>query len=341
MRISFEPAPTLLVMALSLAGLLFASCGGSNGSSNDGGGGMTGSMGNLFLTDTHNYTADTTLNIPTIQTAAGADLMVCWDSVMKDIQCHDLVSPDRDIDNVGFLKIPNMSKMAVQDKLEVGTLNEMLVQIYREYHTDQNTSSKCANLSQFVLGSQMLSPANDYVADTTKVYMLLFATGTTPGVGSRTMVFIEPTASSTNTMVQAPDGCAANILDFNATLGQPLAVDAADNTKWDLDWNQITHDVFGNPVPTRIDRVLVGFYQGRTAADLQANFLDIEVTATALYEVAVPAGQKHVNLAGATLRGAGTAFPGFMQTDGVWAVAVMCSKCQVPAPIVMTTLQLQ
>ena len=38
----------------------------------------------------------------------------------------------------------------------------------------------------------------------------------------------------------------------------------------------------------KIDNVLIGFYQGKTAADLQANFKDIEQIATTLYEVPVP-----------------------------------------------------
>ena len=37
-----------------------------------------------------------------------------------------------------------------------------------------------------------------------------------------------------------------------------------------------------------IDKVLVGFYQGKTKADLQTDFKDIEIIATTLYEVAVP-----------------------------------------------------
>ncbi len=331
MRISFHTVP---FVALSLAGSLLAACGGSDD------GMMTGPQGNVVLTDANNYSSQTTLTIPTVQTAPGADLMVCWDNLMQDILCHDLVSPDDDVDNVGFLKIRNMSKDQVAQKLAIGTLNENLVTMYRDYNVPPAASSKCVSLSQMVLGCQSLYPATDYVAESNTAYMLLFATGTTPGVGSRSMVFIEPTG--TDTMVQAPDGCAQNILDFNATLGQPIAIDADDNTKWDLDWSQITKDTFGSATPfTRIDSVLVGFYQGMTAADLAANFLDIEISATALYEVAVPAGARHVNLANAKIRGGTTPFPGFTQTDGVWAVAVMCSKCQVPAPVVMTTVQLQ
>ena len=45
-----------------------------------------------------------------------------------------------------------------------------------------------------------------------------------------------------------------------------------------------------------------------------------------------------MNLADAKLRGGTTMFPGFAQTDGTWLVAVMCGKCQLPAPVVLSVL---
>jgi len=172
--------------------------------------------------------------------------------------------------------------------------------------------------------------------------MLLFASGTTPGVGSKAMTFLEPTATSTATTVAAPDACAGSVLDFQATLGTPTSISATDNTKWLVDWSKITKDSFGNPVVfNKIDNVLLGFYQGKTAADLQTNFTDIEQIATTLYEVPVTKGDRSVDLAKATVKGGTDAFPGFTQTDGVWAMAVTCSQCQVPAPVALTILQPQ
>ena len=172
--------------------------------------------------------------------------------------------------------------------------------------------------------------------------MLLFETGTTPGVGSKSMMFLEPMAASAVTSVKAMDACAGNVLTFTATLGQPMMIDAADSTKWHVDWSQLTHDSFGNPVLfNKIDKVLIGFYQGKTAADLQTMFKDIELIATTLYEVPVAIGARDVMLGDAKVRGTTTPFPGFNQTDGVWALAVTCSKCQVPAPVLMTILQPQ
>jgi hypothetical protein len=326
-------------LALALA-VLWPGCGSSTPSPPE------GPKGNVVLHDENNYASQSTLTIPTVQTAAGADLTVCWDGIAKDILCHDLM-PATEIDNVSFLQIPNMSQSDVEAKLALGKLDENLVKIYRDFHVDHAVvpPTMCTKLSTLALGTK-LDPTQDYVEAADKTYMLLFEHGTTPGVGARTMTFLVPTSTSasSNTAVAAPDGCSSHILDFHATLGRPIVIPANDDTKWLVDWSQITHDSFGNAFTfPKLDSVLVGFFAGKTVEDLQASFLDIEIIATSAYEVAVPAGARAVNLADATLRG-GTAadtFPGFTRTDGVWLVAVRCSKCQVPAPVVLSILQPQ
>src|SRR6185295_14740483 len=187
---------------------------------------------NVVLRDENNYVSQSTLTIPTVQTAAGADLTVCWDGIAKDIVCHDMV-PTTEIDNVSFLQIPNMSHADVEAKLAIGKLDENLVRIYRDFHVDHTLvpPTTCTKLSTLALGTK-LDPAQDYLEAPDKTYMLLFAHGTTPGVGARTMTFLEPTAASSNIMVAAPDGCGSQILSFQATLGAPIAIAAHDRAQW-------------------------------------------------------------------------------------------------------------
>ena len=317
--------------------LLAAGCGSSGG-----GTAVNVPQGNVVLKDANNYTSQSTLSIPTVETAAGADLTVCWDGIAKDLLCHDMVAAT-EIDNVSFLQIPNMSHADVAAKLALGKLDENLVGIYRDFHVDHSLSppSTCTKLSTLALGTK-LDPTQDYVEAPTKTYMLLLEHGTTPGVGARTMTFLVPTAASTTNMVEAPDACGSHILSFQATLGAPIAIPATDATKWVVDWSQVTHDSFGSAISFgKLDSVMVGFFAGKTVADVQAGFLDIEISATLAYEVAVPAGAKAVDLAAAKLRGGTETFPGFTRTDGTWLAAVRCSRCQLPAPVVLSILQPQ
>jgi hypothetical protein len=300
---------------------------------------MAGTDGRVLLQDANNYAATTSTAIPVVQTAAGADLRICWNGLAKDLLCHDL-GPSNPIDNVAFLQIPNMTRAQVTAALAVGQLDPAWIRVYADYHVAQSPGS-CAMLSQFKLG-QALVPAVDYVEDPNKTYLLLLTTGVTPVVGARSMLFLDPTRASSVTAVDAVDACATGVLHFQATLGQPISISQTDNTKWRVDWSQVTHDSFNNAVnSSKLDFVQLGFYQNLTAADLQERFVDFELLATSLYEVPVALGARDVDLAGARLRGTSEPFLGFTRTNGVWALAIRCSKCQTFNPVVFSILQPQ
>lgn len=331
----------LVLATLVLAPLVLA-CGSSTP-------GNTWPKGNVVFMDANNYTSQTSLMIPIVPTAPGANLEVCWDQLMKDLLCHDIVAPNNAIDNVGFAKIPSLMKDKVAQQLAVGQFDDSLATTYGDYYTSKDPTSKCVMLSELQLGSEFIDPATDYAAPAagqTITYMLLFSSGTTPAVGAKSMLFLEPTASATATTVDAIDACSSTppVLSFTATLGQEMMISATDSSKWHVDWSQITKDSFGNTVNfarLKVDKVLLGFYQDRTAADLQTNFKDIEIIATNLYEVAVPMGARDAKLGDMKERTTGAAFPGFAQTNGVWAIAVQCGKCQVPAPVMLSILKPQ
>jgi hypothetical protein len=284
------------------------------------------------MTDANNYTSTSSLTIPAETTQSGANLEICWDTLTKDILCHD-VNAAADIDNVAFLQIPRHSRTVIQDKLAKGTLSQNEV-VYNEFRT--NGTSTCAMLGSFMYNNPVV-PATDYVTTTDKNYMLLFSTGTTPGTGAKIMMFLDPTASSTTTKVSAPaSGC--EILDFSADLHTPTPLSIPMTGDWVVDWSSITKDSMGNRVNFKLlDRVIVGFYEGRDVAYLEANFKDIELNATTLWEVAIPTDQKHMDLKMAKTA-SGAAFSGFTGT-GVYAVAIMCGSCQVPAPVALSILQ--
>jgi hypothetical protein len=317
----------LLLLSVALSGALLSACGSSGGAS-------TGPVGNVVIEDANNYTSTSSLDVPVVETMAATDLTISWDGITKDLLCHTAQS----IDNVAFLRIGNMSQAQVEDKLAKGTLVSTEVTTYREFHTAGATSTMLSALS---FGSQLV-PATDYVVAPSTEYLMLFTHGTTLGVGAQAMVFLSPSASSTNTAVAAPDACSNNILTFTPTLStMPVSIPTAG--PWKVDWSQITKDNFGQKLDfsqTKLDKVELGFFQGKQPADIQSDFLNVELDATNLYVYAVPAGQKYVDLAGTT--SSGGSFPGFAGSTagstGTWAVAVLCSTCSVPAPIVFSIL---
>ena len=335
MKSSTSPHHVAALLTLAVAASLAAACGSSNP-------GTGTAVGNVVIKDANNYTSMSMLNIPTIQTQAATDLTITWDGIMKDLLCH----PATSIDNVAFVKIPNKMQTTLEHELAVGTFNTNEQSKYGEFHTagkDGGSATTTLLLSQLAYGgaTTAIMPATDYVESTTTLYLMLFAHGTTPAVGAQSMVFLQPTSGSTNTMVSAPDACSSNVLDFQPTLSS-MPVSIPTTGPWKIDWSQITKDNFGNKLDfsmTPLDKVEVGFFQGKQPADIQADFLNIEQDATSLYTYAVPAGQKDLDLM--TTPTTGGAFPGFTDTSGTYAVAVLCSTCSVPAPVVFSILQPQ
>lgn len=309
--------------------------------------GGTGAMGNVVITDANNYTSTSTLNIPVVQTAPLSDLTFTWDAVTKDLLCHTAGTTGSTVDNVAFLQVKGMNQMQIADKMAVGLIGQKQVAVYAEKHTLTGTANAIttAQLSTFDFYDKF-TPTTDYAVSTTTNYVMLFTHGTTLGSGAMSMVFIEPTDGVATTAVAAPNPCPDgvangpnNILNFVATLS-PMAVTIPTAGPWKIDWSEITQDNFGNPLDfsnTTLDKVEVGFFQGKAPSDIEADFLNVEQDATALYTYQVPTGQKYIDLS--TTPTGGGAFPGFAgMTDGTWAAAVLCSACSVPAPIVFTVL---
>ena len=82
------------------------------------------------------------------------------------------------------------------------------------------------------------------------------------------------------------------MLDFSADLASLTKLPVPVAGPWILDWRDITRDGQGSTVPIqKIDGVTIGFYAGMTVADLQARIFDIELIATALWDVKLAGGR--------------------------------------------------
>lgn len=321
-------------MGLSLICALGA-LGGCGSSQNGDGDGSSGGGDAILLHDENNYTSESSLSIPTVETSPATDLDICWSDVSEDIQCHGL-DAQQDLDNVSLLRILNLSKQEVEDKLAGPGLAGPDVAGYVDYHTDHD--STCAKLSDLSFVGTEINLEEQYVESEDYTYMLLFTEGTNPGIGARTMLFLDPTSSSSNTQVDAQAGC--GFLDFSAHLAsvEPLAMPMAG--PWMLDWRNVTADGLGNDIVYEsIDSALVGFFEGMSLSEIEADIFNLEDNATTLWELELTGGRT-ADLAGAKNRESGEAFDGFAtDTEGVWLLALLCSTCPNPAPVVLTVLE--
>lgn len=285
----------------------------------------------IALTDANNYAFTGALDVPTYTTASGTDLDICWDAVTTDIQCHAL-DPAADVDVAGLVRFGSLSQEDVERGLSTNDLQQGDMSGYVQFENDAGAT--CASLSAMSFFGTSIDVAAEYV-EGGGTYMLLLTTGTTPGVGARMIAFLEPSAGSTETTVAVSPGC--GVLDFSVDLHSRAAAPAcASGEAWEVDWSAVTVDGQGNAFdPTQIDRLLLGFYEGRTITDIEADFLDLEQSATRLWSMPLT-GDTRADLAQASDGAA--AFSGFAG-DGTWVLALQCSRCYNPAPLVVTVLE--
>jgi hypothetical protein len=184
----------------------------------------------------------------------------------------------------------------------------------------------------------------EYVPSEFHLYMLLFGTTTTPGVGARTMVFINPVEGQTRTTINVEPGCdpdtGMGILEFSADLRTPVAVVDDPDGIFIVNWREVTEDSLGNPFEyNRVTDILLGFYEGKTPEQLEQEILNIEIDYTEIWE-AEHEGGRQAALSALTNRDTGDAFEGFDgYGEGTWLFALRCSGCQNPSPLILTVLE--
>ena len=301
----------------------------------------------IALVAANNYTTKSQLSIPSVEVAADTDISICWDNLSSDLMCHE-VEPAEHINNVAMLRFLHLSEADVEARLTAGELSQSEVSGYLEYPTDGEAT--CTNLSNMSFLGTPIELDQEFVEGEEHVYMLIFTSGTSPGVGARSMVFVKPTSASSNREVLAPNGC--ELLDFEANLRDADPVRVPRSGPWTIQWRSLERDGGGNEVPfNQIDKLLLAFYEGRDVGYLEDNIFDIELMATSVWELPLD-NEREASLSDARLRpalaeggGAGAAdasesFEGFdTDAEGVWLLGLFCSKCQNPAPVLLSIVQ--
>jgi hypothetical protein len=288
------------------------------------------SLAVVTAVDENNYSIVGTIDIPSITTASGTDLDICWDGLTEDIQCH-AVSPVDDIDNIGLIRFGSLTQAEVEDRMSRGQLQQADMNGYLEFPT---TGDLCTTLSAFTFFGTPIDVLNEYVADA-GTYMLVFTTGTTPGIGARMITFLEPVEGETATAVDVGEGCGVVTVDADLASATPLVVPRTG--PFTLDWSALTTDGQGGTMQlNRIDGILVAYYEGATVAELEGEILDLMLDATWLWPGGTVSGSAYDFVEG---WGDGVGFDTYPEGEGTWLIGLTCSRCYNPAPLFLTVLQ--
>jgi hypothetical protein len=320
---------------------------GTGGSGATGGTGGGSSGAGVKMTDANNFkTLNSKLNIQTIETAPGASLDISWAGITNDILCHP-VNAGADIDDIVFLRINDPSKENIAKKLDGDGIasGDLKSPGAFEFQPKGATSAK---LKDFSFQGTPIDVTQNYAEDATSTYMLIFQKGIALGHGAVSMVFLKPTAGVTNTTVTAPSNAPdatgkCPLLDFSADLTTLTPAPISKAGPWILNWSGVKTDSRGQTLQkTGIDRMLIGFYANKTRADLQADFLNLEIHDTVSWEAPFAGAVTSASLTLAKNRKDASPFAGFDQpTPGTWIMGLFCGSCQNPAPLFVTILEPQ
>lgn len=350
--ISKSALPVFLVLAYGVAG-----CGGSEsgddgaagtaGTGATGGSAGTGGTGggamcagaNVVANPVNNYTFSSTLTFPPVSVKPETDLSFDWSAVTQDFLGHP-VNSMTDVDQVSVV-MWSLPLEELQTKLNAELLNQRdTTTVPATLFTEKMATS--GNLLEFTIAGNPVLPeeimpffsATEYPpADHT--YTVMVASGTVLGKGTRMIQSFKLDPASTNTSVVVTN--ASTMLDYDVNLAAltPTQVPAA-TAAINVDWAGMTVNALGNEFkPTDITRVMLGKYT-ESVAELQADFLDLELIAEDLYRADVPSGTD-IDLSTLTNAG-GQAFAGIDATS-TWVLTLICGDCNNPAPWYLTVLK--
>ncbi len=286
--------------------------------------------GLITLGDDNNYAFDGRLDGPTISLAAESDATIDFADLDKDLQCHDL-DPVADIDNVALLMFRYLTETEVEAGLSTDSLAMADMSLYISYEPGDATSFRLSDLSFFGTDPEIEGEFKEGNGS----FLVLLTSGTTVGSGARMIGFLEPSASETSTSGVLDDGC--SVLDYEADLTslKPLAV--LPSGPWTLDWTAATQTGQATElVDTKVTSVMLAYYAELTMADLETQFLDIELLADRTWTLE-HAGGTTADLSLLLDASDGSAFTGF-EAEGTYLLALRCGTCPSPAPLVLTQL---
>jgi hypothetical protein len=328
---------------------------GSSGSSTGSSGQATGSSGagtgasgsnacgtNVIANAANDYAFMSTLTFPPVSVKPMSDLTFDWSALTTDFVGHAVnVQTDISMANVFMwtLTLPELETQLNADSLKQQDLTVLPLTYFTT--TDAGVATS-ADLFSFTLSgnpvtsSDILPYFDSTMYDPSKyTYTLIVASGTMLGQGARMIQSFQLDPNSTNTKVTLTDS--STTLQYTADLHdlQPTMIPAG-TAAVQLDWGMMTTNALGNPfVTTNITNALVAHYT-QTPAQLESQFLNLELIATDLYQNPIPSGT--VVDFSMLQDSAGKSFTGIDST-GTWIVALQCGSCRNPAPWYLSILK--
>jgi hypothetical protein len=288
-----------------------------------------GGSNDLVLVDANNYAYHGEIDLRRVEVATQTDLDIRWDELTTDIRGRPL--DPTTVQQVAILEVrePFEDAITLIEKDELRSTQDA-----RLYDNPGGTSARISEFSAvsnaFEIALLIENPASTWLLS-----LLNVEDGLTDLLMSTVIV---PTEGVSATEVAFTDDSASLEVEVDLHTAEPVVARAGDGP-FTLDWTGLENDVFGHAFdPIRGDQLMVARYASTDVADIEAAFLDLDGQAEELYR-ADAYGVTGVDLSLAA-DADGRAFPGFTK-DGTWLVAILCTTCTTPVPLVLSIVDVE
>lgn len=301
----------------------------------------------LVLDEEHNYEFQSSIKIKSYPLAQYPSVPVIdWSRLTHDLIGHP-VDPVDGIGHIDLIVWNNVTHEQFQEWLNTDSLNmEHLagsVSASREQLGEGTTSVHLSELTSFGMDvdAEKFFDSNGEFPSSENIFVILLGSGSAIGGGAKMVAFLEPVESPTAATKLDVTGDSIT-LDYEANLTGAQRYTVPINTADIIvDWRQMDGktNAMGLPWrPNQVQQVLVAHYPDKSPADLEAQFLDLEIMTDEMYTFEPPTVQP-VSLS-SLVDAEGNLFTGITNGPGTWILALQCTmNCNNPAPKYLTILE--
>ena len=291
----------------------------------DGGGDQGGLCGDpCELRDENNFDFSSELWAEMVALQEFQDITIEWPDVSVDLQGHDYAAGD--VDEVMLVVFAELTPDEVAARLAEDTVQQADVQV--TVFCEEPHDSSC-QLDEFCVLGSCPNLSKYFQAGTQGAW--LFVLNSEDVAGARALIFVDPSAGSTDTTVTVTDDSYS--LEVDVDLRSLATVPIGTDADVEVDWGELTTDGYGNAMsPHTLDLLEVGRYE-LTVEEMEQQFLDLELIAAERWELDV-SEEESARLS--DLEG-DTPFTG-VTADSTWMLALRCTSCDNPTPRFLTLL---
>jgi hypothetical protein len=285
----------------------------------------------------YSFTSDITVSVTSV--APNTELTFDWSTLTKDFIGHSMDAA-ASVD-MAVVILWQLTHEQMQEKLNNDDLAAADAAAAIALYTEKMRTN--GSIFEFVVAGGGELPREELMTrlDPTQfdpaqyTYTVMPSEGTFLGRGVKAVQAFRLDPASANTRVDITEQSTALTYAVDLQSLTPIKFPAGTNAVT-VDWSDMETNALGRPFVERsIYEVMVAHY-AMTPAELEAQFLDLELIADQMWRGDVPAGD---DLSLTELVDAnGQPFTGIDGT-GTWVLALICGTCGNPAPWYLTRLE--